>query len=69
MLTKEQKEIEEHILGSVEDAVSNLLYYDRKEDEELPRGAIEAAIINRPELLNEIVKRFRENLIKYLTVN
>lgn len=28
----------------IEDLVSHFLYYDRKEDEELPRGAIEEAI-------------------------
>lgn len=32
------------ILHTVKDLVSNFLYYDRKEDEDLPRGAIEEAI-------------------------
>lgn len=32
------------ILGTVEDLVTNFLYYDRQEDEELLLGAIEAAV-------------------------
>ena len=34
----------EKIEATVHDLVSNLLYYDRKEDEELPRGEIERLI-------------------------
>ncbi len=32
------------ILGTVEGLVSGLMYYDRRGDEDLPRGAIEAAV-------------------------
>jgi hypothetical protein len=34
----------QQILDVVDDCVSDLLYYDRKEDEDLPRGEIEKAI-------------------------
>jgi hypothetical protein len=59
---------EELILGTVEDLVADFLYYDRKEDEELPRGAIEQAVINRFELIDEIVAKFKEELIEALIV-
>ena len=41
------QKIESTILGCTEDLVSNFLYYDRKEDEDLPRGTIEEAISKR----------------------
>jgi hypothetical protein len=51
------------ILDHVSDLVSNFLYYDRKEDEELPRGAIENAIFNEEISVEEMVIRFRNELI------
>lgn len=56
----------ELILGTVEDLVSSLLWYDRKEDEELPRGAIEAAIKRDEITVDEIVAQFRFELIRTL---
>lgn len=46
------------------DLVSDFLYYDRKEDEELPVGAIEELIENGDISVDEIVGIFREELIK-----
>jgi hypothetical protein len=40
LMTTRRKRIE----AKVADLVSDFLYYDRKEDENLPRGAIEEAI-------------------------
>ena len=37
-------DVKQHILGVVSDLMADFLYYDRKEDEDLPRGAIQAAI-------------------------
>ena len=34
----------ELILGTIKDLVSDFMYYERREDEQLPRGAIEEAI-------------------------
>lgn len=51
------------ILGLIEDAVSDLLYYDRKEDEDVPRGDIEAAIRAREISVTEIVDEFRHQFI------
>lgn len=50
------------ILNTVDDAVSNLLYYDRKEDEKLPRGAIEEALKAGEITVEEMVSKFESAL-------
>ncbi len=52
----------ETILLTVEDLVGAFLYYDRKEDEDLPRGAIEEAITNGEVTVDEIVNKFASTL-------
>lgn len=52
------------VLTTVEDLVSNFLYYDRKDDEELPRGSIEELIAQGEITVDEIVDRFRSELEK-----
>lgn len=52
------------ILDTVSDLVADFYYYDRKEDEELPRGAIEAAIISGEITVDEIVEHFRATLVR-----
>jgi hypothetical protein len=47
------------VLGVLEDLVSNFLYYDRKEDENLPVGAIEKMIASGELTIDEIVNAFR----------
>jgi hypothetical protein len=54
------------ILGTVEDGVSNLLYYDRKEDEDLPLGAIDEAVRLGEVTIDEIVDLFRTKLCEGL---
>lgn len=56
----------ELILGTVADLVSDFLYYDRKEDEGLPRGAIDAAVEEHVITIDEIVAEFRAELVKGL---
>lgn len=56
----------EHILGKVSDLVACFLYYDRKDDEDLPRGEIEAAIEAGEITADEIVEAFGEELDKGL---
>lgn len=51
------------ILNAVDDLVSDFLYYDRKEDDDLPRGAIQAAIENKEISVEEIVEFFKKKLI------
>lgn len=46
------------ILNVADDLMSDFLYYDRKEDEDLPRGAIEEAIRNGEITCDEIVEVF-----------
>lgn len=50
------------IRDEVADMVSNLMYYDRKEDERLPVGAIEAAIEQGEITVDEIVELIRQQL-------
>lgn len=52
----------QRILNLISDMVSNLLYYNRKEDEQLPVGAIETHIGQGVITVDEIVERFRTEL-------
>lgn len=52
----------ELIRDTLDDLVSNFLYYDRKEDEDLPRGAIDEAVVTGEVSLDELVGWFRELL-------
>ena len=54
------------IINAVDDMVSGLLYYDRKEDEDLPRGAIELAIKDKDISVDEIAAFFKAKLIEGL---
>ena len=58
--------MKEIILLEVKDTVYRLMYEHRKEDEELPRGAIEQAIKDGIITVDEIVNTFKEELIKGL---
>jgi len=55
----------EQIIGTVQDLVGALLWYDRKEDEDLERGEIEAAIeageISVDEMIDIFSKELREH--------
>ena len=51
------------ILDTVSDLVSNFMYYDRKEDEDLPKGAIENAIESGTITVDEIVAQFKADLL------
>ena len=46
------------ILGTVRDLVGDLLWYGRKEDESLPRGEIEAAIVAGELTADDIAAEF-----------
>lgn len=52
----------ENILRTVTDLVGSLMYYDRKEDEDLPRGAIEQAIKDGEITYYDIIKKFSDEL-------
>ena len=57
------EELKESILATVDDLVINFMYYDRKEDEDLPVGAIEGAIVTGGVTVDEIVAKFREAMV------
>ena len=52
--------------NTIDDLVAQLLYYDRKEDEELPRGKIQEMIEAGETSVDEIVAAFRLELEKVL---
>jgi len=54
----------EIILNEVSDLVGNFMYYDRKEDDELPRGSIEEAIERGEITVDEICAKFRDEMSK-----
>lgn len=60
MITENKATRKEKILGLVSDAVSDLMYYDRKEDDDLPRGSIQEAIENGEITVDEMVRAFRD---------
>lgn len=54
--------MKETILGYIDDMVTDFLYYDRKEDEDLGVGDIENAVANGEISVDEMVDKFRESL-------
>lgn len=50
------------ILITAEDLMKNFLFYDRRDDEELPRGAIEKALRNGTVTVDDILAVFRSAL-------
>lgn len=52
----------QYILNATKDLVGELLYYGRKEDEDLPRGEIEAAIAAGEISADEIAATFERVL-------
>ena len=55
------------IEGTITDLVADFLYYDRKEDKDLPLGRIEMAIEEKQITTDEIVEMFAIELRKALT--
>ena len=49
----------QHILDTVADLASDFLLYNRKEDADLPRGAIEESVQYGEITVDEIVAEFR----------
>lgn len=53
-----------YIKNEIQDMVSKFLYYDRKEDKNLPRGKIEECIENNTITMYEICSTFNKELFK-----
>lgn len=56
------------ILNHVTGLVADFLYYDRKEDEDLPSGSIERALINEDITVDEITDAFKNELHERLSI-
>lgn len=54
------------IFSTVSDLVIDLIYYDRKEDDELPRGAIEQAVKSGEVSIDEMAELFKLKLVEAL---
>lgn len=54
------------ILNAVDDLVSDLLYYDRKEDEDLERGEIEKCINDGDITRDEITAYFKDKFNEHI---
>ena len=52
------------IKAEIQDMVAKFLYYDRKEDENLPAGKIEECIENNTITMYEICSTFNKELFK-----
>lgn len=52
----------QNILDTASDLMSNFLYYDRKEDEDLGRGEIAKALQSGEVTIDELLSIFREAL-------
>lgn len=52
----------QYIMDTVDDMLTDLLYYDRKGDERLPVGAIEEAIEQGEITIDQIVDHVRTKL-------
>lgn len=58
--------MKELILTTIKDMVSNLLYYDRKDDGELPPGSIEKEVEDGEITIGEMIAAFADALIEGL---
>ena len=63
--------MKEIIDNCITDLVSSFLYYDRKEDEDLPRGVIEKMIEDGEISIDYIVNKFKKDLenVNHITLN
>ncbi len=57
---------DDDVTGLVDKAVSNILFYDRKGDEEINMERIEAHFKNNPDAIDVMVAKFRQSLVESL---
>lgn len=57
----------DQILAAATDAAVNFIYYDRKNDEDLPPGEIESAIASGEVSITDILKIFHDTLLNAVT--
>ncbi len=61
-MSEENEKIRELIFSRISDCVLDLMYYDTKEDEELPKGAIEKCVQDGIISYEEMAKKFKDEL-------
>jgi len=54
------------VLGEIDTAVANLLWYDRNDDEQLSKGVIDKMVQNGEITIDEMVDEFRGELNKHI---
>ena len=59
--------MKQEILDAISDLVSDFVYYDRKEDEDLPCDSIDLAVQSGQITIDEMVAQFRTSLTESLT--
>lgn len=57
------------IIDTINDLAVDFLYYDRKEDDELPIGEIEKALASKEISVNKIVETFKTKVEQLLKEN
>ena len=63
---RKEKTRRQRIIDNITDGMADLFYYDRKEDEDLPRGAIEEAVHLGEITAEEMIKIWSDELRKAL---
>lgn len=63
-----EDEYRDLVYGTVCDLVADLLYYDRKEDEDLPRGKIEELVERGTVSERDIIGWFKDELYQWIKV-
>jgi len=63
---KNGKKIRELILATVSDCALNLVAYDRKDDEDLPREVFDKAIEEGVVTVDEMAEAFRKALLEHM---
>ena len=56
------------VLDTISDLITNFLYYNRKEDEDLPVGSIESMVIDGEITIEEILQAFEKELREALGI-
>jgi hypothetical protein len=69
VLTVNDQALRRIILDTASDLAKDFAYYDRKEDEDLRRGAIEQALADGMVSLDDILIAFRTELISELDLD
>jgi hypothetical protein len=65
---EELQESRQHLMNVLDDLFGHLMYDDRKEDEDLPRGRIEILVARNVVTPEEIAAVFQRHVFQYFKV-